>query len=198
MKKISFFLIALFSLLGASQASAQKIGYISVDEIVSLMPELGRIDTLLQKYQMDSLASRYQYYLSEFQRKDSLVNGPDSLKNYPNAAVRAQVHEELQQLAGTLQNWQSLAGQAYENKKNSLLEPVLRKVYTAINAVAKENNYTYVLSKENLIVAPQGDDIILLVARKLNIRLPQGAGAPAAAPATGGGAAPRPKTGGKQ
>ncbi|RYY64580.1 MAG: OmpH family outer membrane protein [Chitinophagaceae bacterium] len=196
MKKISFLLIALFSLLGASQASAQKIGYISVDEIVSLMPELGRVDTLLQKYQMDSLATRYQYYLGEFQRKDSMVNGADSVKNYPNAGVRAQVREELQQLAGTLQNWQSLAGQAYENKKNSLLEPVLRKVYAAINVVAKENNYTYVLSKENLIVAPQGDDMILLVARKLNIKLPQGAGNPAA-PATGG-AAPKPKAGGKQ
>lgn len=196
MKKISFLLIALISLLGATQASAQKIGYISVDEVVGQMPELGRIDTLLQRYQMDSLGSRYQYYLSEFQRKDSMVNGPDSLKNYPNPAVRAQVREELQQLGGTLQNWQSLAGQAYESKKNTLLEPVLRKVYAAINATAKENNYTYVLSKENLIVAPQGDDIILLVLRKLGVRV-QGQGAPAA-PATGGGTAPRPKPAGKQ
>ncbi|RYY89761.1 MAG: OmpH family outer membrane protein [Chitinophagaceae bacterium] len=196
MKKFSFLLIALFSLMGATQVSAQKIGYVSVDEVVSLMPELGRIDTLLQRYQIDSLAPRYSYMLSEFQRKDSMVNGPDSLKAYPNAGVRAQVREDVAQLANTLQNWQQIAGQAYENKKNGLLEPVLRKVYAAINATAKENNYAYVLSKENLIVAPQGDDMLIVVARKLNIKLPPGVGAQAA-PATGG-AAPKPKTGGKQ
>ncbi|RYY41582.1 MAG: OmpH family outer membrane protein [Chitinophagaceae bacterium] len=191
MKKISFVLIALISLLGANQASAQKIGYVSVDEVVSQMPELGRIDTLLQRYQIDSLAPRYSYMLSEFQRKDSLVNGPDSLKAYPNASVRAQVRDEVAQLANTLQNWQQIAGQAYENKKNMLLEPVLRKVYTAINATAKEAGYTYVLSKENLIVAPQNDDLVLQVLRKLGVRVQ---GAPAAAPA----AAPKPKAGGKQ
>ena len=134
--------------------------------------------------------------LSEFQRKDSMVNGADSLKNYPNASVRGQVREEVAQLANTLQNWQQIAGQAYENKKNALLEPVLRKVYTAINVVAKENNYAYVLSKENLIVAPQGDDMLILVSRKLNIKLPAGVGATGAPAAPAGGA--RPKPGGKQ
>ncbi|GAB4093141.1 OmpH/Skp family outer membrane protein [Flaviaesturariibacter terrae] len=198
MKKISFLLIALFSLLGATEASAQKIGYISVDEVVSLMPELPRLDTQLQRYQIDSLAPRYSYMLSEFQRKDSMVNGADSLKNYPNASVRGQVREEVAQLANTLQNWQQIAGQAYENKKNALLEPVLRKVYTAINVVAKENNYAYVLSKENLIVAPQGDDMLILVSRKLNIKLPAGVGAPTGAPAGAPAGGARPKTGGKQ
>ncbi len=42
----------------------------------------------------------------------------------------------------------------------------------ALNEVAKANGYAYVLNKEALLVAPPGDDLLPLVAKKLNIKLP--------------------------
>ncbi len=46
---------------------------------------------------------------------------------------------------------------------------------TTLNTVAKENGYSYVYSKEALLVAPPGDDLLPLVAKKLNIKLPPNA-----------------------
>ena len=60
-----------------------------------------------------------------------------------------------------------------EAKQNELLAPIYRKVYDAIRAVAKEKGYTHVYNKEALLVAPEGDDIIPLVASKLKVTLPK-------------------------
>jgi len=40
--------------------------------------------------------------------------------------------------------------------------------------VAKENGYAYVYTKEALLVAPTSDDLLPLVAKKLNLKLPTG------------------------
>lgn len=178
MKKLNV-IAAIVVLLIAANANAQqmKIGYISVDNVVQLMPETAKLDSIIQKYQADSLQPRYNYTLSEYLRKDSIVNGKDSLKT--PASVRSKIREEMQNDALELQNWQSVAQQATENKQNELLAPIYQKVIDAIKAVAKEKGYTHVFNKEAFLVAPDGDDMLLLVADKLKIKLPnqtQGAG----------------------
>ena len=50
-----------------------------------------------------------------------------------------------------------------------------------VNTVAKEAGYTYVLNQEALLVAPPGDDLLPLVAKKLNLKLPAGTAPSAAA-----------------
>ena len=71
-----------------------------------------------------------------------------------------------------IQNWQSISQQAVENKQGELLQPVYKKVYDAIRAVAKEKGYTHVLSKDVFLVAPEGDDMLAAVATKLKVKLP--------------------------
>ena len=53
-----------------------------------------------------------------------------------------------------------------------LLQPVYDKVFKAINDVAKEKGYTYIFSKEALLVSPPADDLIPLVAEKLKVKVP--------------------------
>lgn len=170
MKKLTV-IVAVLGLFIAGSASAQvKVGYISVDNMVGLMPETAKADTLIQRYQADSLQPRYNYTLSEYLRKDSIVNGKDSSKT--PAAVRNQIRQEMQNSAYELQNWQAIAQQATEAKQNELLAPIYKKVIDAIKAVAKEKGYTHVLNKEALLVAPDGDDMLPLVAQKLKVTLP--------------------------
>ena len=57
-----------------------------------------------------------------------------------------------------------------------------KKANEAIQATAKENGYGYVFERDVLIVAPPGDDILPLVAKKLGVKVPA-ANPPAAAPA---------------
>lgn len=182
MNKIKLFILAFITILSVNSASAQKTGYISLDQVVALMPEVGKLDTVLQRYQADSLNPQFAYMVSEYNRKDSMVNGRDSSKT--PVAVRAQIRQELEGIAYQVQNWQTIVQNAMQNKQSELLEPIYRKAMNALNQVAKEGNYTYVYNKEVLLVAPPADDLLPLVARKLNLKLPANAAAGTTGPAT--------------
>src|SRR6266540_536275 len=82
MKKIISVVIIAFGLLVAgNKANSQtKIAYMSVDAMVSLMPETGKIDTLLQKYQNDSLNHTLGNIVQEYQYKDSMLTKVDTSK----------------------------------------------------------------------------------------------------------------------
>lgn len=170
MNKIKLFLVAAVLLVMAGSAAAQKTGYIRVDDVVRLMPETAKLQTVIEAYQKDSLQPRFNYTLSEFQRKDSIVNGKDSLKT--PAAARAKMREEMQQDMYELQNWQQISQQLTQNKQDQLLEPIYSKAIAAIQTVAKENGYAYVYTKDALLVAPPADDLLPLVAKKLNLTIP--------------------------
>lgn len=149
------------------------------------MPEVGKIDTLLQRYQVDSINTEFASIIQDYNYKDSLLNKTDTTK-IP-AATRRQYRRDLLEIQGQVQNWQQISQQAMQNKQQELLAPVYQKVYAALNQVAKDNGYTFVYRQEALLVAPPGDNLIPLVAKRLNIKLPnvptQG-GAGAAAPGT--------------
>jgi len=169
MKKFRVILLAAMIIL-ASNAFAQttKIGYIRIDDMVSFMPEVDKIDSLLKIYQADSLAEEYKSLVDVYQFKDSLYR--DTAKTKP--AVRKQLEEELPGLLYQLQNWQAISQQKMEGKQNELLQPVYKKVYDAIKAVAKEKGYTHVYNKDVFLVAPEGDDLLAPVAAKLKVKLP--------------------------
>jgi outer membrane protein len=175
MNKIKFFTVALLLVLTAGTAMAQKTGYISVDQVVALMPETGRLDSLLRKYQADSLNPQFTYLVQEYNRKDSMVNGKDSLKT--PTTVRNQVRQELEGIAYQIQNWQGIVQQTLQGKQQELLEPIYRKVESAIQAAAKEGGYAYILNREALLVMPPADDLFPAVAKKLNLKVPPTAAA---------------------
>lgn len=157
----------------AGSAAAQKTGYIRVDDVVRLMPETAKLQKTMESFQKDSLQPRFNYTLSEYQRKDSLVNGKDSMST--PAAARAKMREEMQQDMYELQNWQQISQQLTQNKQDQLLEPIYSKAIEAVQQVAKENGYAYVYTKDALLVAPPADDLLPLVAKKLNLTIPGGA-----------------------
>jgi len=170
MKKI-LTVIAIVGLLSFSgSANAQtKIGYISVDNVVGLLPEVAKIDSLLERYQVDSLNPEYASLVQRYQFDDSLYR--DSVKT--PKAVRDEIAKKLPGYIYQIQNWQQIVNQALEAKQNELLAPLYRKVYDAIKLVAKEKGYTHVFNKEALLVAPDGDDMLTAVATKLKITIPK-------------------------
>jgi len=101
MKKITAIIVLAATLMIAGKTEAQnKTGYISVDQIVLLMPETGKIDSLLGLFEKDSLNPQLNYIVGEYQRKDSMYR--DSLKT--PASVRKTLETELQNLIYQIQN----------------------------------------------------------------------------------------------
>lgn len=167
----NFITIGLITLvLGFSNnTNAQiKVGYISADEIIVLMPEAAKVDTQLNQYQQ-ALYQAAQDQQTSFNDavakfyKDSATMNP-SLKEVKRTELQKQVSE----LSGAEQRIQ----QQFEQERQRLSLPIQKKLQTAIQDVAKENGYTYVFPKEALLVAPPGDDIAPLVKKKLAIKTP--------------------------
>jgi outer membrane protein len=168
MKKFLSVIVVVAGLLVAGNASAQmKAGYISVDNMVGLMPETAKLDSILERYQADSITPQYAQIVALYSYKDSVYR--DSTKT--PAVVRKEIEKELPTLIYQIQNWQQIVNQALEAKQNELLAPIYRKVYDAIKLVAKEKGYTHVFTKEAFLVAPDGDDMITAVAAKLKVPL---------------------------
>ena len=99
----------------------------------------------MQIYQRDTVGKEYMSLFQTYQYKDSIYG--DSTHPLP-PAVKAQYRKDIEELTQTLQNWQQIANQAIQNKQNQLLAPVMRKIQDAIQTVAKEKGYTYVVSRE--------------------------------------------------
>ena len=173
MNKIKLFLLAAIVTLAASSsvnAQAQKAGYFSVEQMVSIMPEVGKIDTLLQKYQADSINAEFGAIVADYNFKDSLLTKTDTTKIPP--ATRRQYRRDLEAIAYQVQNWQQISQQAMQSKQQELLRPVYARIMDALRAASKESGYTHVYNTEALLVAPPGDDLLPLVAKKLKITLP--------------------------
>ena len=164
MKKLLF---AGIMALGMFTASAQnKMGYINTDELVSTMPEAAKADAELKEFQA-GLGQQYQDLSTELNAKDSAFI-KDSVKL--SSSMKEIKRGELIKLYQRVQGFQQESQQEYQAKANEKIAPIREKALQAIKAVAKENGYAYIFNEDNLLVMPQGDNILPLVKAKLGIK----------------------------
>ena len=164
MKKLLF---AGIMALGMFTSSAQnKLGYINTDELVSTMPEAAKADAELKEFQA-GLGQQYQDLSMELNAKDSAFV-KDSVKL--SSSMKEIKRGELIKLYQRVQGFQQESQQEYQAKANDKIAPIREKALIAIRAVAKENGYTYIFNEDNLLVMPQGDNILPLVKAKLGIK----------------------------
>ena len=180
MKKIFSVVVVAAGLMTGSQVNAQtKLGYISSQELVSVMPETKKADSTLQELR-GALIQNAQDKQNAFYAAVEKYNKDSATMT---AAVKAVKRNDLTKMGQELSGEEERIQQQLQQRQQELLGPINKKAYDAVQAVAKENGYAYVFEKEAMLVAPPADDILPLVAKKLNIKLP--------AANTGGAAAPK-------
>ena len=175
MKK--FFTVALFLagfLSVATLAEAQiKIGYISSQDLLSVMPETKKADSSLQQLRAALIQNA--------QDKEAKLNADIDKFNKDSAnyseAVKTVKRQELQKTYQELAGEEQRINEQLQQRQQELITPIQKKANDAVQATAKENGYTYVFEKDVLIVAPSGEDLLPLVAKKLGIKLPAAGGA---------------------
>ena len=77
---------------------------------------------------------------------------------------------ELIALYQKVQGWNQQAQDMYQQKLQEKVAPLREKAMQTVQAVAKENGYTYVLDANSVMVGPPGDNLIDLVKKKLGIK----------------------------
>jgi outer membrane protein len=188
--KIKLFITAL-TLIASLGVNAQnfKLGYTNIEYILQNLPDSKEIQTKLatEKAQYDKL---YQDKLAEAQKlfEDYQKNSASM-----SAVIKADKEKTLQNKQNELQELQQNAEQALSRKQQDMVAPIMDKIQVAIDAVAKENGYTFVLNSDAgygttpvILVAPESDNITNLVFKKMGVPAPstEKPAAPTAVPAT--------------
>ena len=162
-------LVALSMLFVGNFAQAQtKIGYVNFAEVVRALPEFKTMQSQIEIYQkqfidqLTQMNNELQLKGQEFQKTNATMTD----------AVRTAKQAELQDIQKRMQDLQNSAQQQVDAKTNELSKPLVDKSRAAVTAVAKEKGYTYVLdsSQIQLLVSPDGDDMMAAVKAKLAIK----------------------------
>lgn len=179
MKNISKLLVvSAVVILTAFTANAQKVAHIDLDSLISIMPESKVAQQAVQDYakQLEQQVIAMQTELQEKYDKYQV--------DAPNMApiIKANKEKELNDLNQRIQDFQQQAQSDYQKKSADLSKPVYEKAKKAIDQVAKENGYKYVLDTSTGLVLynEPADDLIGLVIKKMGITVP----APTPAPTT--------------
>lgn len=166
MKQFRTLLLIAIITLGFNTVQAQsKVAHISTDLLLSLMPETKTLNADLEK-----LSKTYE---SELKAENDKLEA--KLKKY-EAEVGSQTDEvnqqrsvEVQQDRQNLYQASQIAQQDIAKKRDDQLKPILEKARKAIEDVANEQGFTYVLDASTIIVA-NGTDLLPAVKAKLGIQ----------------------------
>ncbi|WP_136481566.1 OmpH family outer membrane protein [Cognatitamlana onchidii] len=149
--------------INVTQAQS-KVAHINTQELIAAMPEAKaaqtEIETLGKTYQTDIQASitEYQNTVKQYEAEAATKTDEENQKR----------GLELQEKQQRIQQFRADAQQDIAKKEAELFKPIQEKAMKAINEVAKEKGYQYVLDRATLIVA-DGTDILADVKAKLGI-----------------------------
>jgi len=140
---------------------AQKIGYAESDYIMSQLPEAKKIESELTTHGTQ-LQNQLKAKYDDIQARMKAYQGMPATT--PDA-IKADKEREIASLQENYQKFQQDAQSSYQKKQTDLLDPIYKKIGKAIEEVAKENGYTFIINPQ----LPSGGDILLFSDEKFNI-----------------------------
>jgi outer membrane protein len=175
MKRLFVVLICVQPFLtnGQTNPESQKIGHADWEYIFSKMPEYKQVENDLRVFEAH-LDAQFKQKTQELELKykafqELPAETPDPIKRDKAS--------EINYLRETIQKFQQDAQVSMQKKQNDLMTPIFAKVGKAIEAVAVENGFAYIINPQMV----GGDDILLysnpkynisdLVLRKLGVRV---------------------------
>ena len=148
-------------------ASAQKIGHVSSQEIMAIMPETKkmaeRLDSLQGVYetQLANMQEEFNKKLTEFQQQQSTMT----------AGVREFRQQELAEMEQRTQMFYQTVQKELQAKQVEFLQPVQAKLLEAINKVGAAQGCTYVMDKASMLyIAPDALDLTAAVKAELGLK----------------------------
>jgi outer membrane protein len=140
--KILLPIILLGSVFVTNAQSIQKIGYAETDYIMSQLPEFKKMDSELKTHYsqlQDQMKSKYD----EFEAK---VKSFKAMPASTPDAIKADKEHELAILQQSLEKFKNDAQTSYQKKQNDLLNPLYNRIGNAIEQVARENGFAFIIN----------------------------------------------------
>ncbi|MCW5908039.1 MAG: OmpH family outer membrane protein [Chitinophagales bacterium] len=166
MKKI--ITAAAFFILFLTGYSQQKYGHIDSQEILDAMPEYKQMKAALEKKRKEQEAKLKSMYKDYERRQKELTEYAAGLME----AVREEKMIELDSLTKAISAYEDRIDSDMDALQMKLLKPMNDKYLKIVDAVAKENGYTYIfdIATGSLAYYPPNDgNITGLVKKKMGI-----------------------------
>lgn len=144
------------------------IAHINTAAVLEAMPDKVRAEKDLEQYyrglenQLQAMANEYQTKMQDYQANQSTMS----------SFVKQSKEKEIIDLQNRIQQFQANAEGEFEAKRAELLSPILIKIQNAINAVASENDLSYVIDVSTgaaVFLGEDAIDITYMVMKKLGI-----------------------------
>jgi outer membrane protein len=168
MKMMKRMILAMSILSMAFVLHAQKFGHVTSELLLQAMPEYDSAQVKLQNLQ--------KQYESEIEKIQVEINKKIEDFNQNEGTMSNLIKEakasEIQEMQMRLQNFSQTAQQDLQQQSMVLIQPVMDKARTAINAVAKEHGLIYVfdLSQGNPVYTSEESlDMLPLVKAKMGL-----------------------------
>ncbi|RFS23980.1 OmpH family outer membrane protein [Chitinophaga silvatica] len=160
--------VAVTGLFSVNAMAQSKVAHINAQALIAAMPEAKKAETDLQTYAQSlegdgkALVDEYTKKMKEFDEKAATMT--DNVKEIKT--------REIQDAQKRIQDYRDAAEQKVQNKQQELLKPIYDKARKAIEDVAKEKGYGYVIDSSAgiLLVSPAADDILAAVKGKMGIK----------------------------
>jgi len=169
MKRVVLALALVFGVASTAVAQ-QKVGHINVDELLAVMPETQTAQAEIQKYQTQ-LEGDAQAMQEEYMTK--MQNAQANVDTWTQLRLQKE-QEELESMGQRIMAFNQSAQQELQRKQMDLMLPIIEKAQEAVNKVAADNGFTYILdasaSKAVVVYLDGGDDIMPLVKAELGIQ----------------------------
>ena len=170
MKKTLIAIVACMLAFGGT-AMAQKnvkIGHINSNDLMQIMPGRDSAQTVLQA-EVAELESTLKSMQSEAEKRynDYVANQAGWTE-----LIRQTKQREIQDMAARIEEFQQNAQKQLQEREQELLKPVIDRAKQAIEDVAREGGYTYILDAGTAAILYDvgGDDIMPLVKKKLGLK----------------------------
>jgi outer membrane protein len=170
MRTLFVFVFSCLAFMAQAQ-TPQKIGSADFEYIFSQLPDSKQIEADMKTHsgQLENQAkAKYQEYTAKLEAYKAMpATTPD--------AIRKDKENELQGLSESIQKFQQDAQASLQKKNTELMDPVYKKVAKAIETVAKENGYTFIIgqavvgSGDVLLYGDETYNISNLVLKKLGV-----------------------------
>ncbi len=166
-------LISFLFFVANSKVQAQKVGYTNVEYILAFMNEAKKVQDQLQVFSKsleDRLAAKEAYLNSLY---EEYLENQKANKISPEQAKA--VEQQLMKLEQEINLSVNDSQQKILAKQQELMEPILTKVQEAIDAIAKEDGFTFILNQttgSNILYGLETMDITKKLASKLGVPLP--------------------------
>jgi outer membrane protein len=162
----SFIVIGLVAVSFASQA--QKIAFVELDSLLSVMPEMIEAKKASADYykQLEVTLTTMQKELN-----DKLADYQSKEKEYTDL-IKQTKQKELQDMNQRIQDFQAQAQTDFQKKNDELTKPINEKAKKAIEKVAKAKGYKMVIDSSigGVLYSDPADNIFLLVKAELGVK----------------------------